>query len=234
MKTFIIILILFIFVSCGHKNKDYAPMHTKSDQHQIEVLEVINASDYTYLMVKELGKEYWMAIASAEVKEGDQLYFNNAVEMTDFKSKELNRVFKSILFVDQVSHQPINKPSTKLEKKAKQMPNKRMQQLLDSIQIEPVKGTLTIEELYTNPEKYNQKMVAVRGQVVKVNSNIMNRNWVHLMDGTRGVNRSDLTFTTQETFMLGDTIVLEGKLAVDKEFGAGYVYPLIVEDARLK
>ena len=54
------------------------------------------------------------------------------------------------------------------------------------------------------------------------------------MDGTKGENRSDLTFTTKDVVQVGDTVTFEGTLAIDREFGAGYVYPLIVEDAVIK
>ena len=50
------------------------------------------------------------------------------------------------------------------------------------------------------------------------------------MYGTKG-ERSDLTFTTQEEFQIGDTVTVKGVIAVDKEYGAGYVYPVILEDA---
>ncbi|MCP4882737.1 MAG: hypothetical protein GY908_03010, partial [Flavobacteriales bacterium] len=102
------------------------------------------------------------------------------------------------------------------------------------IKISPVSGGYSIGDLYTNAEKYNKQIVKVRGQVVKVNMDIMDRNWVHLMDGTKGENRSDLTFTTKDVVKVGDTVTFEGTLALDREFGAGYVYPLLVEDAVIK
>jgi hypothetical protein len=108
-----------------------------------------------------------------------------------------------------------------------------MQKLLDSIKISPAADGYSIGELYSNSKEFNKKTVKVRGQVVKVNMAIMDRNWVHLMDGTKGDNRSDLTFTTKEVVMVGDTVTFEGILAIDREFGAGYVYPVIVEDAVL-
>ena len=70
--------------------------------------------------------------------------------------------------------------------------------------------------------------------MIKVNSNIMDRNWVHLMDGTKGPDKASLTFTTIENIQVGDTVMLEGILAVNKEFGAGYVYPVIIEKAEIK
>ena len=108
-----------------------------------------------------------------------------------------------------------------------------MKKLLDSIQISPVEGGQSIGELYDSPSEFKSKKVKVRGQVVKVNMDIMDRNWVHLVDGTKGKDKSDLTFTTQEVVQVGDTIVFEGVLAIDREFGAGYTYPLVVEEAVL-
>ncbi|MDX2415239.1 MAG: hypothetical protein QNK33_08605 [Bacteroidales bacterium] len=93
---------------------------------------------------------------------------------------------------------------------------------------------MTIAELYDGAEKYKDKEVIIRGQVVKVNMDIMDRNWVHLMDGTKAGDKSDLTFTTKEVLKVGDTVTFKGILAIDKEFGAGYVYPLIVEGATLE
>ena len=82
-------------------------------------------------------------------------------------------------------------------------------------------------------DAFKEKTVTVRGQVVKVNMDIMDRNWVHLVDGTKGTDKSDLTFTTLELVKVGDTVVFKGVLAIGREFGAGYVYPLIVEEAVL-
>ena len=41
----------------------------------------------------------------------------------------------------------------------------------------------------------------------------------------------DLTVTTQDVVLLGDTVTFEGTLKLDKDFGAGYLYPVIIEDA---
>ena len=62
----------------------------------------------------------------------------------------------------------------------------------------------------------------------------MDRNWVHLKDGTSHSGKSDLTFTTLEEVKVGDIVILEGTVALEKEYGAGYIYPLIVENAILK
>ena len=227
-----LILAVIFFVSCKEKNKEYAPVISNGNQHEVVVKEFLQASGYTYLLVEEDDEEYWMAVAKTEVKPGEKMYYEDAMEMVDFESKELNKVFDKILFVDMASKRPI---SNKDKKEAAISHTKsNMQRLLDSIKISPVEGGLSIAELYNDAEKHKNKEVIVSGQVVKINMDIMDRNWVHLMDGTKAGDRSDLTFTTKEVVKIGDTVTFKGTLALDKEFGAGYVYPLIVEGAVLK
>jgi len=102
------------------------------------------------------------------------------------------------------------------------------------IHVDKAPDGITIAELYKNRNDYANKKVIVRGQVVKINNAIMDRNWVHLKDGTKDADKSDLTFTTQEEVKVGDIITFEGTVALDKEYGKGYVYPLVVENATLK
>lgn len=228
-------MLIFCFamlMSCNNKKKEYAPINKNIPQNEVLVKEVQQTSGYTYVLVQESGEEFWMAISKTEVSAGEKLYFIEAMEMKDFESKELNKVFDRIIFADQVSKKPIDENDRKQAAISKKQD--RMKELLDSINISPVSGSKSIGELYKNAAEYNNKTVKVRGQVVKVNSDIMDRNWVHLMDGTKGENRSDLTFTTKEIVKVGDTVTFEGVLAIDREFGAGYVYPVIVENAVLK
>jgi len=73
----------------------------------------------------------------------------------------------------------------------------------------------------------------VRGKVVKVNNGVMKRNFLHIQDGTGKQGSNDLTVTSQETAEIGDEVVVTGKLAVDKDFGAGYTYPILLEEAHI-
>lgn len=238
MKTIIPVLISIVFFSCNQKKEEYQPVKGKQDQHEVIVKEVIPSSGYLYLNVQENDQKYWMAVSKRDIKVDDKLYYKQSMEMIDFKSKDLDRVFDKILFVDYISKEPIkDRPKTKephTHGTAKSGPSERTQKLLDSIKIAPVAGTVSIENIYKNVDQYVNKEVAVRGQIVKINKDIMDRNWVHLMDGTHGKDRYDLTFTTQETLKVGDTVILKGILAKDKEFGAGYVYPVIIEGSVLK
>ena len=60
----------------------------------------------------------------------------------------------------------------------------------------------------------------------------MGRNWIHIEDGS-GKNQ-ELTITTQDVLQLGEVGVFEGTISLDKDFGAGYRYEIIMENAKLK
>ena len=163
--------------------------------------------------------------------------FTTAVTMENFHSKELNRDFPSILFVSQVSNQqevPSSQPMGGMGAMGGQNPmGKKAAPIHANVKIEPIAGGVTIAELYANKAKYAGKKVKIKGSVVKVNDEIMGKNWVHLQDGTKNGDDFDLTFTTKATVLVNDVVIFEGVVAIDKDFTAGYVYPLIVEDAEL-
>jgi RecJ-like exonuclease len=89
----------------------------------------------------------------------------------------------------------------------------------------------TVETLYAQKDALSGKRVQVSGKVVKVNNGIMGKNFFHLQDGSGKAGTNDLTVTTQETVHVGDQVVVTGLVAVNRDFGAGYSYPLIVEEA---
>ncbi len=93
----------------------------------------------------------------------------------------------------------------------------------------------TIGDIYKEKAELAGKQITLHGQVVKVNNQIMNRNFLHLQDGTgdaaEGTN--DITITSDDTAAKGDEITVTGTLMVDLDFGAGYKYPLLVEKATI-
>ncbi|MEI6408141.1 MAG: hypothetical protein WCR52_02050 [Bacteroidota bacterium] len=95
----------------------------------------------------------------------------------------------------------------------------------------PAPGAIRISELVANLAKYKGKVVKVTGKVVKVNNHIMGKNWVHLQDGSG--KKLDLTVTTADDVQLGSIITMEGTIAVDKDFTAGYRYDYIMEAATI-
>lgn len=89
----------------------------------------------------------------------------------------------------------------------------------------------TVAALYQEKAQLNGQLVKVRGKVVKVNNGIMHRNFLHVQDGTGGQGTNQLTVTSQDTADVGDVVEVTGTLAVDRDFGAGYTYPIILEKA---
>lgn len=106
------------------------------------------------------------------------------------------------------------------------------------ISVEKAKGAnaYTVAEVHAKGTALDKKKVAVRGKVVKVSQGIMNRNWIHLRDGSgdqaKGTN--NLVVTSQDAPEVGDVVTASGTLAKDKDFGAGYRYAVILEQATVK
>jgi hypothetical protein len=109
----------------------------------------------------------------------------------------------------------------------------RMQKQQEKSILVPPNGGITISELINNKIKYSGQVVRVQGQVVKLNNGIMKRNWIHIKDASINSENKDLTVTTTESVALGDIVSFEGKIAVDKDFGSGYSYEIIMEEAKI-
>ncbi|MCK9373198.1 MAG: hypothetical protein M0P91_08365 [Sulfuricurvum sp.] len=94
------------------------------------------------------------------------------------------------------------------------------------------KGTTTVADLFAKKQELNGKSVVIKGNVVKVSDGIMGKSWIHIQDGTGGKETSDIVFTSStQTATVGDHVTAKGTVAIDKDFGYGYFYSVIVEDA---
>jgi hypothetical protein len=94
----------------------------------------------------------------------------------------------------------------------------------------------TVQEIFANSAKLNKMKVVVRGKVVKVSAGIMGKNWIHIQDGTgtQANKNHNLVCTSQDMADVDDVVTVSGVLAKDKDFGGGYKYSAIVEDATIK
>ena len=222
--------ILLILGSCqsGSKKKveNLAP-----NAHQVIAVEVIQTSGYTYVRVVADKRDYWIATNKMEVKEGETYFWSQGAEMNNFTSKELKRTFPSIFFVEDFTDQPILK---KPQMPATSMAGKQKPPEKTGITVPRAEDGITVAELYSKRNSFQGKTIKIRGEVVKFSPQIMNKNWVHLQDGTRDGDNWDLAITTQDIVKTGDIVVFEGVIALNKDFGAGYVYDVILEDAKLK
>jgi len=238
-SVIIVSSVLVSLVACDSKERVKAPEQGKqvaapqesmSSNHKIHVEEVIVAKSYTYLRVTEGSKEYWIATAKQPIEVGMTLYFDEGLEMKEFASKELNKTFDSIWFVGQMK----GIPKTMAKNSDATSPYGGKKNAADSgISIDKLAGGVTVQDLFASPASYEGKMVSIKGKVTKFNSNIMGRNWVHLQDGTQSGENYDLTITTKEIVKLGDVVVFNGKVTLNKDFGAGYKYSVILEEARI-
>jgi hypothetical protein len=99
--------------------------------------------------------------------------------------------------------------------------------------ITKAEGGKTVAELYAEKDQLANKKVTLRGKVVKTNAGIMGKNWLHVRDGSGAEGANDLTVTTTSAELpkVGDTVVVTGQVGVNKDFGMGYQYAVILEDA---
>lgn len=95
------------------------------------------------------------------------------------------------------------------------------------------KADQSVAEIFAGKDGFADTVVNVRGKVVKYNSQIMGKNWIHLQDGTGSPGANDLMVTTADAAKLGDIVVVSGKISRNKDFGSGYKYDLILEDAKV-
>jgi len=229
LNKFMVIALGGIMLTAACKNNSGTPLNPPTTgNHEVVVQQVIPTSQYSYMEVKEGDAIYWIAAPLTDVKKDQTVYFSNALEMKNFKGEELDKVFDVIYFVDGVSNQAVN------SNEALDNPIMEKPQIEKSeTKIEPAKGGISVATLFEKKTEFAGKKVRIKGKVVKYNPEIMGMNWVHLQDGSSFGESYDITFTTTEQVTIGDVIVLEGTVALDKDFGAGYKYDVIVEQSAI-
>lgn len=202
-----------------------APSTPDGTIRKVVLEEVLTTDKYNYMQVSEDEQKYWIAISKADVEVGETYYFRGGLLKRNFFSREFNRVFDTVYLVSEIwskkSKGQAVTPSEAADEA--QMPE------LEVGELDVASGGITLAELFANKEKYQNQVVSVTGKVVKVNPQIMNRNWLHIQDGSG--KDLDLTITTDANVPLGAVVTMEGTITLDKDFGAGYRYDIIMESA---
>lgn len=231
---FLLVISLFGLISCD-KKEEIKPQEMPDGAHVVQVEDRVDASDYSYIQVSEKGKSnYWIAVTKLETNKGDILYFTKSMEMKNFHSKTLDRTFETVLFVDDIRKTPHNNMQNNTQNQVTS-PHSQVQVVPKiDVKVEPVKGGKTVDQIYSEKDMLSGKTVRVKGKVTKFNPEIMERNWIHIQDGTGSKDGYDLMITSSDVVMVGQVIIAEGKVAVNKDFGAGYSYKVMIEDARIK
>ncbi|MFA5419453.1 MAG: GW dipeptide domain-containing protein [Bacteroidales bacterium] len=241
---FFLALVLGLAISSCSNAPDSTDTSTNWS-HTVTVADVIQTTNYTYLEVDENGSKYWMAIPKSDIAIGKVIYYNSGLPMTNFESKELNRTFDKVLFVQVISDDPAgdgqmakmtpvaNQPGTDMSSEERVASNKSGGEK-KKIEVDPLPGGMTLADIINTRSELAGKEVTVKGVVTKYNAAIMNRNWLHIQDGTEAGEYYDMTITTNDEAKVGDIVVFKGTLNLNKDFGAGYTYDYIIEDATLQ
>lgn len=200
-----------------------------------KILERLDAAPYTYFRLQIAGQERWAAVPQNGAQVGQEVTLVNPMEMANFESKTLKRTFPSVLFANLEGEaagatSPANVAAQHtLTSKGPDVGDVRTPKATGA-------EARTVAEVWAQTEALKEKPVAVRGKVVKFNAEILGRNWIHLRDGSGTTEKgdNDLTVTTKDTAAIGDTVTVRGTLRLKKDFGSGYSYPVILEDAKVQ
>jgi hypothetical protein len=234
MKAALVICML-VATSLGWAGDKSAARPPAADAVSGEVLEVRDVESYTYLRLKTAQGETWAAVATAPLKKGAKVTIENVTVMNNFQSKALNRTFDKVVFGTLAGAQG----STAAAGKQAASPHPGAAKVAD-VDVRVAKATganaRTVAEIMSKPAELKDKPVLIRGKIVKYNPSIMGKNWIHLRDGSgsEADNTNDLLVTTSEDAKVGDVVTVKGVVRVDKDFGSGYSYKVMVEDATLQ
>ena len=217
------------FATSGWAADKSAPPAASASVVSGEVLEVKEVESYTYLRLKTKDGESWAAVGKSAVKKGDKVTLENVSVMKNFESKTLKKTFPTILFGSLGGAGKAPAGAAPLAAKA-----------ADSAPIKVAKASganaRSVAEVITKAAELKDKPVRVHGKVVKYNTGIMGKNWIHLRDGSgseaNGTN--DVLVTSMAQTKVGDVVTVSGVVHTNKDFGAGYSYKVLIEDATLQ
>lgn len=247
-----------IFVNYIYANPQYAPGgHGGSSAPAMaplmgKIVETMNGGGYTYILLQTGGRQIWVAIREMKVSVGQNIALMPGIEMTQFTAKSIGRTFESIIFSDGPISQQGSSPAhgggaphggaphgggpgpdhiaTTGSKGAKPAAE-------ENIKVDKAKGenAYTVVELYEKRTELDKKDIVLKGKVVKVSEQIMGKNWLHIQDGTGYSQNStnDIVVTTTDRVSVGDVVTVKGILFENKDFGSGYKYDVIIEQAQV-
>ncbi len=236
-------------------DEDQGPAKASGAAIEGEVLEVIDVPKYSYLRVGEKGTPgTWVAVPTAGLSVGAHARVREAMKMESFTSTALKRTFPVIYFgtLDDGRANGASSPhgaGKGVHANGAPMaadgadPDEEMKaahQPLGAADVKPVSraegpNARTVAEVVAQRKDLAGKTVRIHGTVVKCTPGVLGRTYLHLRDGSgdAAAGTNDIAVTTEAVPAVGDTIVVEGTVAIDRDVGAGYRFPTIVEDAKV-
>ncbi|MBN2331706.1 MAG: DNA-binding protein [Deltaproteobacteria bacterium] len=220
-----------------------------------KVLETMDSGGYTYVLLDTGAEELWVATPPMAVEVGQQVALVQGIEMADFTSNTLKRTFAKIIFSGGLLTEAPQGTMASCEQKkcskdgscplpsGKPMMNgphgdQQESSMAADVNVEKAAGEngYTIGELFAQKGTLEGQKVVVRGKVVKINENIMQRNWIHLQDGSGDPAKGshDLAVTSSALPEVGQVVTVSGVFHGDKDFPAGYHFEAIVEEATVQ
>lgn len=222
--------------------ENYKTVDAQDAVLKASIAEFKDVTNYTYLNLKDSTGQIWAAIPKTSVETGDEIELANIIVMKDFHSMILNKTFATILFAVPSKGSSARRPPSHVEMPARTitgMPSGMMSgPMLQNSSVIKATGNYayTIEEIYARKKALAKSPVKVRAKVVNFLPNIMGKNWIHIQDGTGSAEKmnNDIVVTTIETVAVGDEIIVQGTLSIDKDLGAGHVFAALIEDASVE
>lgn len=206
-----------------------------------KVLETMNAASYTYVCVATGKATNWAAAAQFDVKVGDTVTVYDGMPMPGYHSKTLNRDFDVCFFSSRATvagAAAVPGAASAAALNTRELPKDHpaigaVPSVTDFSSLKRPADGKTVAEIVTGRLSLSGKPVTVRGKIVKYNSGVLGKNWLHIRDGSGQAGGNDLTVTTSIAAKVGDTVLVVGKVVTDRDFCAGYKYAVIIEDAEV-
>ncbi len=228
----------------GVKEKESVP-----DPLRGTVKETMRAGAYTYILLATDSGEHWAAARALPVAVGDEVELAGLAAMPKFHSPTLKRTFDVIQFAGSAKviggGDGLGAKTAGAEALSAALPSGHPS--IDDVAVPPAAGAsaatraadlvaestaVSVADLHAKKAELDGKLVRIRGKVVKANRGILGSNWLHIRDGTGAPPENDITVTSKTGFAAkGNTVVIIGTVALDRDFGSGYKYDVIVENA---
>lgn len=243
-QVLIIIFTLLFAVSMVSAEEENQTEKKETESLIGTVKKVEEAGKYIYLNIDEDGKDIWLVTMpdffKEKVAEGDKLEYLGGDIIKGFKSKSLDRTFDSIVFVTKI--RSLNEVSSEVEEAEESIPQNKHRKQIPAMEkkvsapakgeIEKAEGGMSIEEIFSERDRFRGKEVILRGRVMKIISNILGMTWVTLQDGTGMAPDNKIIAVTMESVNLGDVLTARGILQTNVNIGSGYQYEVLIDEVK--
>ena len=208
-----------------------------------KIVEKLAHPSYSYLLLDTGKEKVWAAVPSTQADVGKEVTVERAMLMQGYRSASLKRDFDKVYFgtiKGEASPTPPAKPANPHAAGAGAAAPDAPKIDLSKLKVAKADGPngKTVADVITNADKLVGKPASVRGVVVKSNSGILGKTWLHLRDGSGKAEdqSNDLTTTLpmDQKAAVGDTVVVHGKVLTNQDVGAGYHYKVLLQGDRLE